>query len=178
MENYDPNLAEVRLIPDGEYGAGLKDCQQRLSRKQNPMLVLDWDVLYLGENVFVRDFVVLDQHFGMKRLKHLAKAWGLLEEFRQKKFNPADHRFRRVIVVLGSRPAEGDFDACNVIKDYRGRDLCDEAEAPGSSPNIGDRPNGTANGVAPTENKTEAPEAPPEAPPREIGDEPEEKIPF
>lgn len=95
---YDPRDA-VQCLPEGEYHASLFAVSEETSKAGNSMYVVDWSVVTsTGQAVRVRDWVVVPT-FTWK-LKRMAQAFGVPQQFADGRFDPGDYIGKPVLLGL------------------------------------------------------------------------------
>jgi hypothetical protein len=86
MFDYDPKDA-TDCLPEGEYDAELHSVKEKVSKKGNPMLEVEWVIDHGGRQWTVRDYIVSPS--GIYKLKMIARAWQALGEFENRSFDLA-----------------------------------------------------------------------------------------
>lgn len=120
---YDPTQAKSNFChPPGDYEASLVSCEEKPSKTNVPMAVLNWRIFPEdGSPPFlVKDWILLEGEFnGLWKLKKIAKAWDIIAKFDDGTFDPANHIESNLIVKLKVKPADGKYSESNAIADYK-----------------------------------------------------------
>lgn len=118
MIDYDPKDAR-KTLPDGKYEAELIKCEEKTSKAGKPMLELTWRI-YPNDHPMIqlRDWVAIPS--GVWKLEKMAKAWGKLDAFNAKTFNPEQHLNETLIVKLKTQE-DAKYGEQNSIAGYEGR---------------------------------------------------------
>lgn len=85
---YNPADA-IECLPEGDYQAELAKVEEKTSKAGNPMLEVTWSVFDNGKTKTVRDYIV--QPSGLFKMKQIARAWSMLNEFESGDFDLAAH---------------------------------------------------------------------------------------
>lgn len=119
---YDPTQAKsLFYLPPGDYEASLVSCEEKTSKTNINMAVLTWRVYQPdGQPVLVKDWILLEGEFnGLWKLKKMAKAWGVLDQFESATFDPANFIDSNLMVKLKVKPADGKYSESNSVADYK-----------------------------------------------------------
>lgn len=136
---YNPKDAERKVLSKDKYPGILKDVRERMSRNQEDMWEIRWTVQHGDKQFELKDFI-LNTSAGLWKLKKLAVALGKKEEFDEGTFEPKRYEGRRVVLVLGIREAQGNYERSNCVTDYK----------PYEYPDIPDNPPALKNGSTST----------------------------
>lgn len=95
--NYNPKDA-AECLNEGSYDAELTSVEQKTSKKGSPMLEVIWTVPFGGKDWKIRDYIVNPST--LFKLKNIAKAWHLHNEFAEGRFDLAEHVNRLIVLKL------------------------------------------------------------------------------
>jgi len=119
MIDYDvKDAVNPFVFPAGEYDAELLECQEKVSKADNPMYELKWRIFGdNGQNMQLTSYIAFPKM--TFQLKRLAQARGKLKEFEKNKFNPADFIGSSVRLVLKvEKPKVTGLDEKNAVAGY------------------------------------------------------------
>jgi len=109
MFNYEPLTKEeaskerYQLLSDGEYDACVSDVGIKISATGNNMLVLNLDVYdNFGKSHRIFDYLVFSKAM-MWKVIDFAESAGVLEDYKNKNFNPDTLRGLTVKVIIGTK---------------------------------------------------------------------------
>ena len=112
---YKPSDAS-ECLPAGDYDAQLDVVEETVSKKGNPMLVVDWLILLNGRKWSVRDYIVSPQ--AIWKLKQIAVAFNQLDDFNDGVFDASMllGQVATLSLIVRTSPEFGDQ---NSVKAYR-----------------------------------------------------------
>jgi len=113
---FDPNQANEDLLPDNTwFDAAVRGANKRMSKAQNPMLVVLFDVFGGAKTVQIERFFVLNTKGGVSGLKKLCAAIGLMERYATGSMEPDELIGKNLKVLVKIQEDEtGQWDAKNV----------------------------------------------------------------
>lgn len=113
----DKELAEERLLPEGEYGFEISGGEDKVSKKGNEMIELTVRVFKPDGNFnLVTDYLM---EAILYKVSHAAKACGLEDKYESGDLHGEDFIGKTGMLKLGiQKDKEGQYPDKNVVKDY------------------------------------------------------------
>ena len=113
----ESDIALANLIPDGVYPFEVLEAKETRSTKGNDMTALKVNVVHADGEKVIFDYLVSIDSMAYK-IRHFAESIGMLAEYEAGDL-PAEQMVGRTgSAKVGNQPAQGGYDAKNVIKDY------------------------------------------------------------
>lgn len=116
----EEQLAKEGLLPDGEYDFEVAETSDKPSKKGNDMYTLKLHVFGDdGAPQIIYDYIALGNHFGERKLRHVANACGLIDIYNTGNLKPKDFMGKAGKVKIKQQDGTADYPLPkNVVSDY------------------------------------------------------------
>lgn len=111
--HYDPKDAAT-CLPKGDYDAQLASVEEKKSKSGLDMLLVVWTIPHAGKDHSVKDYILNSTLF---KMRNIAVAWGMVQDFEERRFDLAEHINRQIVLRLEVR-SDDTYGDKNEIKAY------------------------------------------------------------
>lgn len=115
----EAQLAEESCAPDGVYDFEVVDTSDKQSKSGKDMITLSLHVFSGEHPLSLRDWIVLGNNFGERKLRHCADACGIIDIYESGKLTHADFMGRTGKLYLKIQQGTVDYPLPkNAVSDY------------------------------------------------------------
>lgn len=111
----EKQIADERLLPDGEYDVEIVGAVEKTSKKGNQMLEISVRVFGDSRVLVIRDYLLENQQ---EKLLNLCTACGIPEKYHAGELEPSDLQGLSCRAKIKVEPPKDGYDASNRIKSY------------------------------------------------------------